>query len=309
MAQEQTLKSGGNADAFLAGKTDDAIPANSNPTIFEEAGPGREGGLLTGNQNFQNFIPFISNPIQSIDPRSLTYFYPIFASSWVSPFPPLPSGNFQLYGAGLTVALSDRLSAGVNQGGYAVGEFGRHSRDGWLNLGGFGQYTLIADAEDQFLLTAGLRWEAPSGEASVFQGHGPAHLAPYFTGGKEFGEFHVLGTFGYQFPTGSAASSTSLFYFNIHFDRRFFGWLYPLIEFNWTYHTTNISGQPLSERTGGFFDFGDFSGTGNIVLMAVGFDAVLVQNKLEAGIVYNTSIATQHDFDVNGLLVKVVLRY
>ena len=71
------------------------------------------------------------------------------------------------------------------------------SRDGFLNLGGFAQYTLVQDVEDQFLLTGGLRWEAPCGSHEVFQGHGPAHLAPYLTAGKELGEFHVLATTGY----------------------------------------------------------------------------------------------------------------
>jgi hypothetical protein len=309
-AQEPAQTMDSRSDSMpLARSIQDAVAVDAGPTAFDEAGPARqEGGFLTGNPNFSNFIPFMSNPLQSIDPRALTYFYPIFGSSWTSAFPPLPNGDIQLYGAGLTVALSDRLAVGLNQGGYAVSKFGHDARDGWLNLGGFAQYTVIQDVEDQFLLTGGLRWEAPTGEAEVFQGHGPAHLAPYLTAGKEFGEFHVLGTFGYQFPTGSAAESTSLFYFNTHFDRRFFGWLYPLIEFNWTYHTSSVN-EGLSERTGGFFDFGNFTGTGNILIMSVGFDAVLIQNKLETGIVYNTSLAAQHDFDVNGLLVKVVLRY
>ena len=311
MAQEQGQKPSDNPGSFLLTTgVDDGTPAGGGGTVFDDAGQGREpGGFLTGNPNFSNFIPFMSDPLQSVDPRSLTYFYPIFGSSWFSTLPRLPSGDVQLYGAGLTVALSERISFGLNQGGYAVADVGHSNRDGWLNLGGFGQYTIIQDVEDQFLLTGGLRWEAPTGEAEVFQGHGPAHLAPYITAGKEFGEFHVLGTFGYEFPTGSGVASTNQFYFNTHFDRRFFGWLYPLIEFDWTYHTTSVSGAELSERTGGFFDFGDFSASGNILVMSVGFDAVLVQSKLEAGIVYNTSLATQHDFNVNGLLIKAVWRY
>src|SRR5437588_300371 len=64
-------------------------------------------------------------------------------------------------------------------------------REGWLNLGGFAQYTVIADEPGQFLLTAGMRWEAPSGSKAIFQGIGPVHLAPYVTAGKEFGDFHV----------------------------------------------------------------------------------------------------------------------
>ena len=46
-------------------------------------------------------------------------------------------------------------------------------RDGFLNLGGFLQYTLIEDVADQFLLTGGVRWVAPAGSHEVFQGLGP----------------------------------------------------------------------------------------------------------------------------------------
>jgi hypothetical protein len=138
------------------------------------------GGLLTGDRGFPNFIGFISNPQQNIDPRALTEIWPVFGSSWVSTSIFLPSGDLQVYGAGLYLALSERLSIGMNQGGYVISQFNRSglltgkntttSRDGWVNLGGFLQYELIRDVENQCLLTGGLRWEAPTGESSVFQG-------------------------------------------------------------------------------------------------------------------------------------------
>jgi len=300
-------------------------PAVEDLPVWDTGQPDRGSGFLTGNRNFANFIGYMSNPLFAIDPRALTEMYPLFDSTWVKSFPALPSGDIQLYGAGLNVALSDRLCIGLNQGGYAVSSFQRRqfdtfltnpivrldrdsggSRDGWLNLGGFAQYTLIEDVPDQFLLTAGLHWEAPSGEAEVFQGHGPAKLAPYVTVGKEFGDFHVLATTGYLFPTGSAAL-TNLFYGTVHFDKRMFGWFYPLVEFNWAYHTTsvNLNVPDLPE----FFSFGDFEGSGNIVTLAAGFNAVIVQDRLEFGAVYTTSIATERDFGFNGILAKMILRF
>jgi hypothetical protein len=278
-----------------------------HPSLFSCTAPeGHQGGFLAGNRDFPNFIGWLSNPLQNIDPRSLTEFFPLFASYWTTAFPPLPSGNLQLYGAGLNLALTDRLSVGLNQGGYAASQYDKN-RQGFLNLGGFVQYTVIADVADQFLLTGGLRWEAPTGEADVFQGHGPAHLAPYVTMGKEFGEFHVLATGGYQFPAREAKDGLDLFYLNVHFDRRLFGWLYPLVEFNWIEHRTGID-LSRPDRPG-FFNFGTFESTGNLVAVAVGFDAMLVKERLELGAVYTTPIATQHNFDFNGLIVKMVLHY
>ncbi len=281
-------------------------------------------GFLTGNHNFRNFIGYMSNPLFAIDPRSQTEMYPLFMSTSVKSFPALPTGSIQLYGAGMNVAVTERLSIGLNQGGYAVSNFQRRTfdpfltnlllrlnrdsggnRDGWLNLGGFVQYTVIEDVPNQFLLTTGLHWEAPSGEAEVFQGHGPAKLAPYVTAGKEFGDYHVLGTVGYLFPTGTSPVD-NLFYGSLHFDRRVFGWLYPLVEFNWVYHDTSFSLN--TPNLPGFFDLGTFEGSGNVVSLAAGFNAVIVPQRLEFGAVYMTSIATQHDFSFNGLLLKMTLR-
>jgi hypothetical protein len=320
-----------------AGPTDAVLFPNemtgTTPAMMAGDGAMRaEGGPLTGNHKFANFIGFMSNPDQNIDPRAVTAIYPIFGNAWVSNNAPIPNGDFQLYGPALTVALSDRLAVGLNDGGYAVAQFSRNpdprfaqaiaqldptgrfrnveaggDREGWLNLGGFFQYTLIENVEDQFLLTGGLRWTAPSGSHEVFQGHGPLVLAPYATFGKEFGEFHVLATGGYQFPAGPGQDVSHLFYSNVHFDRRVCGWLYPLVEFNWTYHTKEVDfGLPTRV---GFIDFGNFESTGNIVTMAVGVNAVLVKERLEIGAVYTKVLASQHDFDANGLIVKMMLRF
>lgn len=282
---------------------------------------------LRGNQNFQNFIGFISNPLQNIDPRAVTELYPLFMSYHVSSLPALPSTSMQLYGAGITVALSERLSIGLNQGGWAQATFSRNQpglfpnlqgilqdrskygglREGWLDLGGFIQYTVIENVPDQFLLTAGLRWAAPSGASQLFQGDPPWQLAPYVTAGKELGKFHVLATTGFNFSAGSGPDTVNNLYVNLHLDRQCFGWLYPLVEVSSSYPTKNFDVSLPTRR--GYIDFGSFSTTGTVVMLAAGANAVIVPNKVEFGAVYTTSIYTQRNFDVNGLIVRMTLRY
>jgi hypothetical protein len=304
------------------------VPAPPSAYFGGENSEPDQGSPLSGNHNFPRFINFISNPLQSIDPRAVTAFYPLFASVWTSTYPPIPSADAQLYGPAITVALGERFAFGLCDGGYVDLHLSRNdltrlarldplgrfrdveaggSRTGFTNQGGFFQYTLIENVEDQFLVTGGVRWVAPGGSHEVFQGHGPLELSPYLTLGKEFGEFHALLTTGYQFPAGPGNDHIDIFYANIHLDRRIFGWLYPLIEFNTSYHTTSV-GFGLPTRRG-FFDFGAFESSGNTVLMAAGANAVIVPERFELGAVYTTSIATQHDFNVNGLLVKMTLRY
>ena len=297
------------------------------PSPWLAPAPDAGEGRFASNRKFPNFIGWMSDPFENIDPRSLTQIQPIFGSFWLNTTQALPDANFQLYGPPISVALTDRLCVGVNQGGYAVihgdradprgplrdrlartrgQEFGG-TREGFLNVGAFAQYTLIEDAESQFLLTGGLRVIAPCGAREVFQGFGPAQLAPYLTFGKELGQFHVLGTLGYQFPVGGGADHINAFNFNVHLDRQCFGWLYPLVELNTIYHTEAVDFDLPTRR--GFADFGNFASSGNIVTLAAGANAVLVRDRLELGAVYTTVLASQRNFDLNGLLVKLTLRF
>jgi hypothetical protein len=59
----------------------------------------------------------------------------------------------------------------------------------------------------------------------------------------------------------------------------------------------------------GFIDLGNFESEGNLVSLAAAANAVLIPGRLELGAVSSTVIALQHDFEVNGLLVKMMLRY
>jgi hypothetical protein len=43
--------------------------------------------------------------------------------------------------------------------------------------------------------------------------------------------------------------------------------------------------------------------------VAPGFNAVLVQDRLEVGAVYETPIWSQHNFNFNSLLVKMIVRF
>ncbi|HLN29695.1 MAG TPA: hypothetical protein VK395_18260 [Gemmataceae bacterium] len=204
----------------LPGTTDAAhefLPPSSleGSSVFVDS--QSQDGLFPSDRAFPGFIGFLSNPTRNFDPRSLTQLWPLFVSEWTDSFRPLPGGDIQAYGAGISVALTDRLCAGLSNGGYAVGHYNQE-REGWANLGGFVQYTLVRDVCDQFLLTGGLIWEAPSGSKDIFQGSGPAYLAPYLTAGKEFGDYHVLVTAGYNFAAGSALVTTNSFYTNLHFD-------------------------------------------------------------------------------------------
>jgi hypothetical protein len=302
-------------------------PSTGPVAVWPDAQPSGSREALASNRNFPNFIGFISNPLQNIDPRSLTQVVPIFLGSHVSTSPALPDLNAQVYGPAFSMALTDRFSVGLNQGGFASLDIDRNdprfpllnrvlsnrgqefggNRTGFLNLGGYAQYTFVEDVENQFLATAGMRVVAPAGSYELFQGKGPAVLAPYLTFGKELGNFHVLATTGYQFPARSGDSGTEVFYLNAHLDRQCFGWVYPLVEVNWTYHTTSVDVALPTRR--GIVDFGNFSSTGDVVTLSGGVNLVLIRDRLELGAVYTRSVSTKANIDIDGVVVKMVFRY
>jgi hypothetical protein len=150
--------SAGRPDANGHRSTGDELAYRSDRSEPIQLGVGiAPSGFLTGNRDFANFIGFISAPPQSIDPRATTELWPLFGAGWVAADNKiLPSGSMQVYGAGLNVALSDRLSFGLNNGGYAQAQFSNDLshiytklglpipvidrpgvREGWLNLGGY----------------------------------------------------------------------------------------------------------------------------------------------------------------------------
>ena len=56
-----------------------AVRGEGPPIVIHDGGPSpflgepvQEDTLLTGNRNFSNFIGFLSNPLQNIDPRAVT---------------------------------------------------------------------------------------------------------------------------------------------------------------------------------------------------------------------------------------------
>ena len=142
----------------------------------------------------------------------------------MGPLPPrditlVPPGEINIVGPQrLSIAVTERLNIGITSGGPAVTSYpGRHQ--GWLDIGGYAQYTVIRDVPGQFLATAGMTWTAPNGSSSLFQGSPPVYLGTYGTVGKELGYWHVLTTVGFDFPVGEGTVRRDTFYGTVHLDR------------------------------------------------------------------------------------------
>src|SRR5215831_495064 len=94
-AQDSTPKISASTDALsMTAKMNDAVPVECDRSLFANGNLDAGAGGAPGPRGFSNFIGFLSNPLQNIDPRAITELYPIFGSTWTSEVGPLPHSNF-----------------------------------------------------------------------------------------------------------------------------------------------------------------------------------------------------------------------
>jgi len=275
--------------------------------------PAPERGLFESDHAFPGFVGPITNPILTKDPRSLTEARVLFINNEIDPGNPLGPGDFQVYAMELRLALTDRLTIIADKDGYAeIHPAGAHTQDGWLNMAFGLKYTLVRDVEHQSLLAAGFMFEPQMGEGRVFQNQGHGLYTAFLSGGQEFKEkYHLIGNFGYQFPTDPDQNSSFL-YTSIHADRQVCGWLYPLVEFNWFHYVASGNrGIPAAVGEGdGLLNLGTTSIQGhNIATGAAGVKAVLSKH-METGIAWEVPVSfPHHDLINNRITMELILRY
>ena len=284
---------------------------------------------------FDGFIGPISNPVFSKDPRTLTEARILLINNWIDKNHVLGFGantpTYQVYAMQVRVALTDRLSLIADKDGYGVfspsnvlqGGAGGNGdeQDGWLNIAAGLKYNLIRDVERQFLASVGFMYEFQTGEAEVFQSHGSGFLTLFGTAGKELsdGKTHFLATVGQTLPFSGANSG--FFYSQLHLDRQFLGWLYPLVELNWYHYTRSgnrglpatvalPNGTVLNVGEGdGHVNLGTSDVTGNdLVTIALGAKAKLGAH-IETGLVWEAPISNRKDLIDNRVTAELILRY
>ncbi|QDT26849.1 hypothetical protein Enr10x_21600 [Gimesia panareensis] len=216
---------------------------------------------------FDDFIMPVSNPVWSIDPRSLTYVRGIFINQMIdAQTPVLGAGDLQVYALQLGIALNERLSVIAVKDGYnTLQTRGIGNRTGWADIGLGLKYVLIRDVENQFLLSGGLIYEATNGSSRVFQGNGDSVWTPYLSLGKQIGAGHLIASTGYHLPGDTAEESQSIYY-SVHYDHPVTSKLSALAELNGIVYTKSGQALPLNIEGGDWINLGSSSVAGNNVL-------------------------------------------
>ena len=221
---------------------------------------------------FDDFIMPVSNPVWSIDPRSLTYVRGIFINQMIdAQTPVLGAGDLQVYALQLGIAINERLSIIAVKDGYnTLQTRGVGNRTGWSDIGLGLKYVVIRDVENQFLLSGGLIYEATNGSSRVFPGNGDGVWTPYVSIGKQIGSGHLIASSGYHVPGDTAEESQSIYY-SIHYDHPVTSKLSAVAELNGIVYTKSGQALPLNIEGGDWINLGSSSVAGNnVVTTAIG---------------------------------------
>jgi hypothetical protein len=243
---------------------------------------------------FDCLISPVTSPFTAMDPRSLTELRPIFMYQSIPGNQPYyHGGSIYTYALQGRLAITDRWSVVLNKlGGMTIAPNSgapAGTETGFTEIWLGPQYTFWRGEDTGTIAAAGLTFQLPIGSSSIYQHTGNLSLVPYATiaqsfGRTSFGTFNVMDTLSYAASTTSARNSYIANNLHLDYDVANLHRIYPLVELNWYYYTTNGNGPP-----NGFTGL-DLMNTGSPT--ASGYDFF----SLAAGLRYKFTEHTQFGF-------------
>jgi hypothetical protein len=277
--------------------------------------------LFQSDHAFDGFISPISNPFYFEDPRSLTELRPLFIYQAASTHNPIFHGaDIEFFGVQGRLAITDCLSIIMTKFGevwsephHADADFQPHAGFAEVIIGP--KFTFLRSEATGTLAAAGLNFDIPGGSGQVQQNTGSLTLEPYLSLGQSFcptsyGTFHALGTFGYNISVDNQRSDNLFLSLHLDFDYGNLHKIYPLLELNWFYYTSNGQSRDLNFEGRDLFNFGSrrISGQSDVSLAVGG--RFKLNESLQAGLAFEFPLNnTARDLADYRLLIDFIFRY
>jgi hypothetical protein len=163
---------------------------------------------------FAGFEKPIVQPYLFEDPFITTGFYPYYVWHQFPKDSAMEGGEAHVAAAQIRLALTDRLALIATKDGYMWKRPDNPllpETEGWMNLAAGLKYALYQDRDAGRIVSAVLRYEAPTGAHDTLQGEGDGAILPSITGAVRLGDIALQGDFGAAIGLGSSQSS-ALFY-------------------------------------------------------------------------------------------------
>lgn len=256
-------------------------------TRLAQAGSTPKGPL-------EDMISPVSIPTLNEDPRVTTELRPMYMYTRIPASFAAGGGQYSVVAAQLRAAITDRIGFIATKDGYIFLDPDKgSSSDGWANLAFGFKGAVVRDEENAFILSAGFRYEAPSGNQDVLQGKGDGLLNPFVSTAKGFGQLH---TQLYVGPRIAISGQDSTFFdLGFHLDYGFANRFYPLVELNWVRVLDAGNRLPISQEGYDLIDLGAQNSGGNgVSTLAMGFRYRILDD-LDFGVTGEFPWTSNHD--------------
>jgi hypothetical protein len=183
---------------------------------------------------FDGFQKPIVAPFLFEDPFITTGIYPYYVWHEFPGSSVFRGGAIHVAAVQLRVAITDRVAFIATKDGRAWLRPDLpllDDREGWFNLAGGFKVSLFEDRDRQLAVATSLRYEAPTGSSSVFQGRGNGLLLPSLSVAKGFGDLHLIADVGGTAPLDSRAESSSIFW-HVYADYRVAERFQPFVQWS-----------------------------------------------------------------------------
>lgn len=250
-------------------------------------------GFLTGMEGFDDFHEPIGNPIYFESPfintnAKFLYLHHEFDSGSV-----LMGGNLDVVALQLRLAITDRLAFIATKDGYSMLDAtALPEGDGFNDVAAGIKYAFIVDEENDFVLTAGARYQFDWGASEVLQG--TKEFSPFVSIAKGFGDFHFIGSMTYRLPV-DGGDGNDIFQWDLHFDYELGCGLAPVLELHGLHYLDNGTAAPLPIGGLDYANLGSTMVSGNdVIWMGVGASAKLTPN-LSVGATFEFALTDPED--------------
>lgn len=216
-------------------------------------------GFLNGLRGFEQFYNPVGNPLYFETPLNNTSARLLYIHHDFAEHSQLQGGHADIAAVQVRVALTERLGFIATKDGYSwlhTGALG--DNEGWNSIAAGVKYAVIADKDEDFLLTPGVRVMFNSGKSTALQS-GVTEFSPFISAAKGWDKFHLMGDFCVRLPTDDDRGN-NIIQWDVHTDYEIFDGFAPMFELHGLHYLDN--GTALPFKIGGL-DYSNF-GSANV---------------------------------------------
>ncbi len=256
-----------------------------------------------------NFIAPVSNPLFFEDANIATELRPLFIQHNIPSSFITGGGDARVYALELRYAVNDRLAIIATKDGFI--EFNPKSipkQNGWADLAGGVKYAVIKDADAHFLLTPGVKIEAPTGNENVFQGTGSGVWDLFVSSAKSWDRVQLQCNVGVTIPN-DFSKKTSEAHYSLQLGYDACRWFKPFVSANAFTVLSNGKGLPLTVEGSDLINFGSSAASGQtLTALGGGFRSDLLE-KMSLGVSAEAGVGNPKGLFDTRVIVDVSYRF